>query len=106
METNKESETYKLDLNKCLQALIEAERRNPAKPRITSVTERALLRRINRRLGPQWRRMHKSRPHERPNLGRFHIVCTYTNTLLYSQCDLEEWARDLNAIGHNEKLEN
>ncbi len=72
-----------------------------------TVTERALVGRINRRLakdgGDKGRLLHKSRPGEIADFGRYHL--TDSNTIIDSHVEPIEWARQMNLLGLNETLE-
>jgi hypothetical protein len=73
-----------------------------------TVTERALVRRINRKLGklpfPQRLCVLAERSRGYYNLGRFHVVDVYRNAVLDWRVDLVERARDLGVLAANEQL--
>ena len=69
------------------------------------VTEGALIRRINRVLRPDYRRLRKCRPHDQPGLGRFYILDTYQNRIVDYHVDLESLAREMDAMHELERLE-
>lgn len=60
-----------------------------------TITERALIQRINRRLAKEGERLCASRPRERANLGNYHTIDVNRNTVeAYHIDDLEAWARE------------
>lgn len=73
-----------------------------------TVTERALVRRINRKLGklpfPQRLCALAERSRGYCNLGRFHVVDVYRNAVIDWRVDLVERARDLGVLAANEQL--
>ena len=74
-----------------------------------SVSIRALEQRINRKLAKKYQKLHRSRRGgEFNNLGQYHIVDTYTNTVIDSQItekQLEGMGRDLECLSGWEKLD-
>lgn len=74
----------------------------------TTVTERALVRRINRKLDklsfPQRVGVLAERSRGYYNLGRFHVFDVYRNALLNSHVDLVRLGRELGVLAEGEQL--
>lgn len=70
------------------------------------ITERALLGRINRKLAHDHKKMRKCRygTMAYSNLGTWHVIDTYQNSLVDSKVDLETFARDLGVMAEWEVL--
>jgi hypothetical protein len=51
-----------------------------------SMTEGALIRRINRRL-PEYHKLHKARPREQHDLGSYYVVDHYRNSIVAHHID-------------------
>ena len=63
------------------------------------VSERAFTQRINRVLAKEGKKLFKSRSWgEKSNLGEWHVVDTYTNTVFDSHLKLEEYGRGCGAM--------
>jgi hypothetical protein len=73
-----------------------------------NVSEKALIGRINRVLQKenQYQQLHKSRPgREFQNLGAYHIVDHYTNTVTSHLINnLEDLGREMSVLQQNEKV--
>ncbi len=71
-----------------------------------SVTERALLRRINRKLASRHEAVRSCRPGTRAysNLGRYHLHDIYRNQVLDSHIDIQALGRKLGVLGDGETL--
>lgn len=74
-----------------------------------TVAERALVRRINRKLSklthPQRLYVLAERSRGYYNLGRFHVVDVHSNTVLDWRVNLADRARELGVLGANEQIE-
>jgi hypothetical protein len=77
----------------------------------STVTERALLQRINRKLSKHGQKMCKTRPfydgvfrHVPTDLGDFHLVNTWTNSLDAGDVNIEALARELGCLASDERL--
>ena len=77
------------------------------------ISERALVRRVNRRLRAENHQMKRTRGfwdsnhldhYEDTNLGRFYVVDLLRNFVVDSFIDLEKYARDLGVMTKNEKV--
>jgi hypothetical protein len=68
------------------------------------VTERAVLQRINRRLGPN-EAMKAARGHAVTDLGRYYTVSFRKNCVLQRHVDLEAFGRKLGALADFEHME-
>lgn len=71
---------------------------------IETVTERALLRRINRKLSNEYRQVHKTREPYVYELGEYHLVDHYFNTLVCDRICLETLGKELEVMGDHEEL--
>jgi hypothetical protein len=71
------------------------------------VTERALLRRINRELAKRHEAVRSCRPGTRAynNLGRYHLLDIYRNQVLDSNIDIQALGRKLSVLGDGETLQ-
>lgn len=71
---------------------------------MTTVSTRALISRINRRLARDGEHLRKSRPNtsESHNFGTYYIVNPRINRLVASNVDLEEVGRDLGVLRPDE----
>jgi len=74
---------------------------------LAPVSERALIGRINRRLGRDYKKLFKSRPGSRleANVGRFYVVDVWRNTVVDTHVDLESYGRELGVLAEWEQLE-
>jgi hypothetical protein len=82
---------------------------------MNTITERALIRRINRKLAHDGQRLRKTRPagYGLPGglptypteLGEFHIVDNWTSALVSGHENPEELGRELGVLRAYEKLE-
>ena len=73
----------------------------------TTVTELALLARINRKLTPRDTQL-KRCPTDNPRylqVGRFYHIATPTGAVLADHIDIECMARELGVLGEGERLE-
>jgi hypothetical protein len=70
---------------------------------MNTVTERALVGRINRRLAREGWQLHKSRPGEIADFGRYHI--TDSNVIIDSHVEPLRWAWQMCLLGNDETLE-
>ena len=62
------------------------------------VSERAVLKRVNRKLAHRYEKLSKRRS------GEFHHIDFYRNVLLTWPVDLESFARDLGVLTEGEKI--
>jgi hypothetical protein len=73
------------------------------------ITERALVQRINRKLGKVHQSLRKTRGyHVKHDLGEYYILDTHRNSIIESRLErahLEEFARQLNVLAPHEELE-
>jgi hypothetical protein len=71
-----------------------------------TVTERAVLQRVNRALAHDGKRMYVCRDDSRwsNELGRFYIVSTDTRSLDAAHADLDGWARELGVLKRLEEI--
>jgi hypothetical protein len=73
------------------------------------ITERALVQRINRKLGKVHQSLRKTRGyHVNNDLGEYYILDTHRNSIIESRLErahLEEFARQLNVFAPHEELE-
>jgi hypothetical protein len=71
-----------------------------------TVSERAVIGRINRRLEKDQQRLAAARMwpggYEDGDTGRFYVFNTYSNTITRSHVKLESFARELGALGSSE----
>jgi hypothetical protein len=74
---------------------------------LAPVSERALIGRINRRLGRDYKKLFKSRPGSRleANVGRFYVVDVWRNTVVDTHVDLKSYGRELGVLAEWEQLE-
>lgn len=70
----------------------------------TTITKKALLSRINRKLAPNHESVRKARKTE-PSLGEFYLLDEYRNVVMAVDVDLEEAARVLEVLAAGEHLE-
>ena len=75
----------------------------------TIVSERALIKRINRKLaqGPRPEKLCKTRPESRAwlDLGDYYVRDIYRNLIMDNHVDVTELAKDLNVIAEYEEME-
>jgi hypothetical protein len=63
-----------------------------------TVTERALIQRINRKLAKDGEKLRTTRGHFEPSLGRHYVIDLNRNFVVRKQFDLEELGRQLNVL--------
>ena len=69
------------------------------------VSERALIGRINRKLGLKGLRLHKARSaHAIDQVGRYFILAPERNIHVADHVDLERYGRQVGALQPNERL--
>lgn len=72
---------------------------------MTSVSERALIDRINRRMGEhECVRVCDERSRSFHDLGRYYALDLYRNTIIASHLDLEKFGREIGALNPGESL--
>ena len=71
----------------------------------TTVTERALIQRINRKLAHKWEKLRTSSKRAFNNLGRFHVIDSYRNSVILTHVKLEDLARDIGVMHPLERME-
>jgi len=73
---------------------------------VVSLSERAVLARVNRALRPKGQRMCRHRPNWQgfDCLGRFYLLDYTTSTVVDTQIDLETFGRELNVIAAWEEM--
>lgn len=70
-----------------------------------TVSERALMARINRKLDEDGEKLKKARQSEQAELGNYYVVSENQNTVTaHGIDDLEAWARDLGVLKPFETL--
>jgi len=69
-----------------------------------TVSINATMKRVNRKLAHEEKRLCISRPRERFNLGDLHLVCRRYNAVIDSHCDLEKLARELGVLSPEESV--
>jgi hypothetical protein len=72
---------------------------------IISVSERALIKRINRKLRPTGKALKRARPRAEAFVGKFFILDLKTSFTSARHCDPEAIARELGCLQGGEKLE-
>ena len=71
-----------------------------------SLSERAVIQRINRKLAHKYEKLCKSRGwRELQNLGDYHVIDSYRNVLIKSHVNIEELARELGVMADHERIE-
>lgn len=72
-----------------------------------TISRRALLARINRKLATEQKQMKQARQGTRlhQDVGDFYIVDLNRNTIDSMHCDLEGWGKELGAMAPYESLE-
>ncbi len=72
---------------------------------MNTITEAALIARINRRLAQDGQRLCRTRQGSRDesNVGQFYIVANDTNCVEASWCDLDALGREVGALRDNER---
>lgn len=71
----------------------------------TSVTRRALIARINRKLRPRGEKLRTARSQGvELDLGRYFVVDVQDNSVMYPHADPEVWGRDLGVIAPSESV--
>lgn len=71
---------------------------------VCEVSSQALVARINRKLAHEHRRLCKSRPRARQDLGEYYLLDTYANTILDHHLTPAELAVELGVLGPLERL--
>jgi len=71
-----------------------------------TVSERALIKRVNRKLEPRAHLLRKTRDGvcTRQDLGRFYVIDCYRNFIVYTHVGIESFARELGALADDEIL--
>jgi len=70
-----------------------------------SVTLRAVIQRINRKLSKDYKKLEKSRSiNMKNNCGEYYILDTYRNTVIETQTNIEYLARNLGVLGAHEEI--
>jgi hypothetical protein len=72
---------------------------------MTTVTLNAVIKRINRKLRPDWKALRATRgQRSRSNLGVFYLLNTHRNAIENTHVDPEEYGRDLGVVGAWERV--
>lgn len=103
----KEVERKKLeDLRKSGEELLQIPREYWERMKVKrTVTEKALIARINRKLKKDSERLCKTRGQQaRSNLGDYYILDWYRNWIVAYHCDLEGLGRELEVLGDEETV--
>ena len=65
-----------------------------------TITTKALIQRINRKLKKEYQALRKSRGYrEQQNLGEYYILDQYRNTIINSHVDIESLGREIKVLG-------
>ncbi|HUF67906.1 MAG TPA: hypothetical protein VMM79_04580 [Longimicrobiales bacterium] len=70
-----------------------------------TVTMDALIKRINRKLAPEYQAVRKSRERAKLDLGEYYILDTYRNFIVDTNIDPEDYARELRVMHDIETVE-
>ena len=69
-----------------------------------TISESALIRRINRKLAKDCQKLHKTRPRWVNECGPYHIVDESRNQFLGGYFDLQALGRELGVLGQDEEV--
>ncbi len=69
-----------------------------------AVTQSAVVRRINRKLAPKYERLCTSRAAVVNELGAHHLIDSWNNSVIATDVDVEEYARELGVLHESEEV--